>query len=214
MAANYTPPVVDFSGRIHLSSPNPSSKNQAIDPANLSLFVPQGEETYGYDLKADQNPFDQAPVRSGTGGTVYFDRPVLAVFEPMLQCLGVTTINPNRQFAAFFAASEDPKRDNYLMQLRLVSRFGLRYLFKSIDEAEYQNFPEQPLNMIQACWEFVCRQREIWREGFWRDEQNGLAGLFGGDGDYQRESLSFGFTVENSYYNVYRIWSRAYLVTK
>ena len=41
-----------------------------------------------------------------------------------------------------------------------------------------------------------------------------LAGMFGGDGDDSREKLSFGRMVENGYHHVYRIWSRAWLVTK
>ena len=36
----------------------------------------------------------------------------------------------------------------------------------------------------------------------------------GGDGDYAVEELSFGFMLENEYNQVYRIWSRAWLVTK
>jgi hypothetical protein len=35
---------------------------------------------------------------------------------------------------------------------------------------------------------------------------------FGGDGERAKESLAFGFMVENAYYGVYRIWSRAWLV--
>ena len=36
----------------------------------------------------------------------------------------------------------------------------------------------------------------------------------GGDGDWAKESLCFGLMVENGYQGVYRIWSRAWLVTK
>jgi hypothetical protein len=41
-----------------------------------------------------------------------------------------------------------------------------------------------------------------------------LTGTFGRDGDWAREALCFGFTVENAFHGVYRIWSRAWLVTK
>lgn len=37
---------------------------------------------------------------------------------------------------------------------------------------------------------------------------------FGGDGEWARESLAFGFLVENQYHSIYRIWTRAWLVTK
>jgi hypothetical protein len=41
-----------------------------------------------------------------------------------------------------------------------------------------------------------------------------LSGTLGGDGDWAKESLAFGFLVENSYWAVYRVWSRPRLVTK
>ena len=41
-----------------------------------------------------------------------------------------------------------------------------------------------------------------------------IDGKMGGDGDYAVEELSFGFMLENEYNQVYRIWSRAWLVTK
>ena len=36
----------------------------------------------------------------------------------------------------------------------------------------------------------------------------------GGDGDMADEVLAFGFMVENSYYGIYRIWGRAWLIKK
>jgi hypothetical protein len=45
-------------------------------------------------------------------------------------------------------------------------------------------------------------------------EDKGLYKKFGGDGDMKREELAFGLIVENEYYGIYRIWSRAWLVTK
>ncbi|MEI9999893.1 MAG: hypothetical protein WDO13_12425 [Verrucomicrobiota bacterium] len=41
-----------------------------------------------------------------------------------------------------------------------------------------------------------------------------LRGTFGGDGDWAKESLCFGLLVENNDLGVYRLWSRAWLVTK
>ena len=41
-----------------------------------------------------------------------------------------------------------------------------------------------------------------------------LRGTLGGDGDWAKESLAFGFFVENTYWSVYRLWSRPWLVTK
>ena len=38
--------------------------------------------------------------------------------------------------------------------------------------------------------------------------------MFGGDGDWAKEELAFGCMVENVDLGIYRIWSRAWLVTK
>ena len=59
----------------------------------------------------------------------------------------------------------------------------------------------------------------IWSliEWFRQEERAGrysIQGALGGDGDWARESLAFGFMVENEYYAVYRFWTRAWLITK
>jgi hypothetical protein len=41
-----------------------------------------------------------------------------------------------------------------------------------------------------------------------------LYGAMGGDGDWAKEELCFGFMMENEYHGVCRIWTRAWLVTK
>lgn len=41
-----------------------------------------------------------------------------------------------------------------------------------------------------------------------------LSGAMGGDGDYAKEKLCFGLLVENPFGHVYRIWSRAWPLTK
>jgi hypothetical protein len=41
-----------------------------------------------------------------------------------------------------------------------------------------------------------------------------IGGTFGGDGDWAKERLCFGVMVENSSWMAYRIWSRAWLITK
>ncbi len=95
--------------------------------------------------------------------------------------------------------------------MRLVDRFGLKYLFGVIDKHGYDTFPEQPLSLPDFLWAFIIDQVRRYGTGFTNDE---LAGTFGGDGYFSRESLAFGLMIENSYHKVYRIWSRAWLVTK
>jgi hypothetical protein len=68
--------------------------------------------------------------------------------------------------------------------------------------------PKQSLNILQAAASFTLKQREKWKD------RSRLAGMAGGEGDWAKESLAFGFYVENTYWGIYRIWSRAWLVTK
>ena len=124
------------------------------------------------------------------------------------------TVKPRKDFAVFAAESQQPGKDGYLVQMRIVSRFGLRYMFGALTDAEYDEFPEQKMPVVDALWWFINEERKCWGTSFQEDGKKGLRGLFGGDGNFAREELSFGFMVENDYYHVYRIWSRAWLVTK
>jgi hypothetical protein len=75
---------------------------------------------------------------------------------------------------------------------------------------EAQAWVQQPMPLKDALWRFIELEREIWGSGMSRQ----LRGLFGGDGDWAKESLCFGFLVENNDQGIYRLWSRAWLVTK
>lgn len=51
------------------------------------------------------------------------------------------------------------------------------------------------------------------------EEQHGwgdgaLSGALGGGGEYAYEAVAFGLMMENAHRQVYRIWSRPWLVTK
>ena len=59
----------------------------------------------------------------------------------------------------------------------------------------------------------VEKQRQKWNDPDYAYSSQ-LAGTMGGDGDWAKESLAFGFLMENQYWQVMRIWSRAWLVTK
>jgi len=122
------------------------------------------------------------------------------------------TVNPSKDFAVFTTESEQPGKDGYIMQMRVVSKFGLRFMFNALTDTEYEKFPEQKLTIVEALWSFIERERERWGSSFMDDK--GLGGMFGGDGDFAQEELAFGLMLENDYHGVYRIWSRAWLVTK
>jgi hypothetical protein len=107
----------------------------------------------------------------------------------------------------FFSVSQDPSDDNFLDQMRLVSHAGLAHLFR----IDTKRLAPQSLDSGQAVASFMEWQREKW------EEDSGaytIAGCLGGDGDWAKEGLAFGAMIENSYWGIYRVWSRAWLVTK
>ena len=116
--------------------------------------------------------------------------------------------NPSKGYAAFVRDSDSPGKDGYLRQMRIVSKLALRFMFDALHVSEYECFPDQQLSVADALWAFIVQQRELWGMSFCEDRK-GLRGLFGGDGDMAREELAFGLMVENEYYEVLRIWSRA-----
>lgn len=187
----------------------------SVDPNDFSIIVPSGNGVYGFH-KNTTDPFKSISLQEGTGGLIYFENQISKDnFFTLTTILGISrALNPkweNRDYAAFYKESQNPKEEGFLSQIRLVSKFSLRFLFKSIDEHEYNNFPTQDLTMAEACWAFISGQKKRWGTDFTSPKLNGK---FGGDGDYAREELSFGLMVENNYHNIYRIWSRAWLVTK
>jgi hypothetical protein len=66
--------------------------------------------------------------------------------------------------------------------------------------------------MAEYVARFVGEQRRKWKEPDDGDFPRSLDGRFNGDG--AREALCFGLMVENPPCGVYRVWSRAWLVSK
>ncbi|MEK6969252.1 MAG: hypothetical protein AABW48_02385 [Nanoarchaeota archaeon] len=84
-------------------------------------------------------------------------------------------------------------------------------MFEAIDGREYSTFKEQELTIGEALWNFMDTEKGRFGTCF---GDSRIEGKMGGDGNYAREELSFGFMLENEHHQVYRIWSRAWLVTK
>lgn len=197
-------------------------------PGDLSLFAPMGNgvgasmvvlpwDSAG-SLAARGNyynfhphnghPFLGAPITECSGGTVYFHGDCQrADLEALLRMMGVN--GRGRQFAAFARTAEDPEKERYLTQLRLVSGFGLKFMFGVREDPEFEALTAQPLSAVEVLWRFVEHFSRRHRAG-----EYDLDGALGGDGDWASEELGFGLMVENEYHSIYRIWTRAWLVTK
>lgn len=210
--------VFDLGGKIRISPPIWPDHKLDIQPGDLSKFVPYGNGVYGYQNREGSNPLTSAPPQEACGGVIYFGNDITKVdFKALMHIMEVQpkhVVKPSKDFAVFIAESKQPGKDGYLAQMRVVSKFGLRFMFNTLTDAEYEKFPEQELTVVEALWSFIEQERKRWGTSFSQDGTKGLRGLFGGDGDFAREELSFGFMLENDYHNVYRIWSRAWLVTK
>lgn len=208
--------ALNLGDKIRISPPIWPNRRLKIQPGDLSQFAPYGNSVYGYQNRNGSNPFTSAPSQEACGGVIYFGNSVgKADFEALMRIMEVQpaqTVNPSKDFAVFTTESEQPGKDGYIMQMRVVSKFGLRFMFNALTDTEYEKFPEQKLTIVEALWSFIERERERWGSSFMDDK--GLGGMFGGDGDFAQEELAFGLMLENDYHGVYRIWSRAWLVTK
>jgi len=210
--------VFDLGDKIRISPPIWPDHKLGIkpQPGDLSKFAPFGNGVYGYQYREGSNPFTSAPSQEACGGVIYFGNGInKADFEALMRIMEVQpahVVNPSKGFAVFIAESNQPGKDGYLVQMRIVSKFGLRFMFGALTNAEYEKFPEQELTMVETLWSFIEQERKRWGTSWMEDK--GLGGKFGGDGHFACEETAFGFMVENDYHHIYRIWSRAWLVTK
>jgi len=202
--------ILDFGGIVKISPPLWPNHQLNVQPGDLSQFTPNGNGMYGY-FQRTGHPFFGADPHEAQGGIVYFSNsPDRSDLEAMLRTIGVS-LN-DKDYAVFIQTSKKPRKEGYLHQMRIVSRFALKSMFGAITEEECERFECQSLSVGDMLWLFLDSNRRQFGTNFFNSPE--LDGLFGGDGDFSREELSFGFTVENAYYSVYRIWSRAWLVTK
>jgi len=198
-----------------------------VQPGDLTQFTPMGSgldgapfpirpwddplgpspsRFYGYQERS-RHPLGDAPATDPAGGCVYFGgTPSQDDFMALLRMMGVEIIGAN--YVVFGEQARVPEKERYLVQLRIMSRFALDHLFGVKVEKEQT---EQRLELRDLLWTFVQDQQNLWGTGMGAPN---LRGAMGGDGDYAKEELCFGLLVENPYWQVYRIWSRAWLVTK
>ena len=207
----------------------PEDKELELYPGDLEKFAVPGVgisgpfpiRPWGNPLEDDPSdfysfqritghPIKDASKNEPTGGVLYFGgTPRKEDIEALYRLLNVRT--HLKDYAAFVEHSLDPVEDRYLVQMRIVSRFALKYLFRALDGDDYESFPAQKRDIGEVLWQFIEDQQDTWGTGM---NSYNIRGTMGGDGDFAKEELAFGFMVENEYHSVYRIWSRAWLVTK
>jgi hypothetical protein len=159
---------------------------------------------YGMDAP-EADPIRAAPSQEPGGGVIYFDDGLDDdVMRSVLRALGVH--GRRNDFAVFAGDAEDTQRERYLRQWRIISKAALGHFFGAGEHLA--RLADQALTIEEAVLGFLRDERARWAS------TDKLAGSLGGDGDWAKESLAFGFLVENSYWAVYRVWSRPWLVTK
>jgi hypothetical protein len=166
-------------------------------PPAASYYGAQGTITH---------PIKSAPLNDDTGGLVYFSSHIPPVeIVAALDLFGFRS--QERAYAIFLAAAQNPSEDNFLDQMRIVSHAGLAHFY----HVDTKALAPQSLDSGQAVARFMEWQKEKWGED---SGAYTLAGCLGGDGDWAKEGLAFGAMIENSYWGIFRVWSRAWLVTK
>ena len=157
------------------------------------------------------DPLQLGPFRSGSYGAVYFEtrgdrEDTTALFELLEVKL------QSRAFVTFEAGCdyEEVRHSRYLNQRRIVSHRALLAFFETTVEEVSKSATESSGTIGDALFGFIDDEISRWGLGYsWE-----LNGTLGGDGDWAKETLSFGFMVEDANMGVYRIWSRPWLVTK
>jgi hypothetical protein len=200
-----------------------------LQPGDFSLFTPLGlglgaplvmrpwdklEDVarqggyYGWDRRTG-HPLLDAPLTGSSGGTVYFDgSPDKADVDALLRLLTVHT--ESTDYAVLLGEAANPEQERYLIQVRIISQFALRALFGVTLDEQNARLATQTVTVGDLIWKFIEDQQREYGQGYSAQ----LNGLFGGDGEWAKEKLAFGFLVENEFQGVYRLWSRAWLVTK
>lgn len=189
-------------------SPNTWTKNvNSEHPSNFSNFALQSINCYDYK----ENRFDpikNAPLDDAEEGTVYFSNNVNREdFGHFLRMMGI--YGANDKYVVFVQESQNPLKDRYFKQVRLVCGFALKYYFSLASDQELDDMMPQQLTFENALWAFIESERERVKTGELR-----IYGSMRKDWDDSYEALCFGFMLENSHQGIYRIWSRAWIVSK
>ncbi len=160
-----------------------------------------GAQAHGF------HPLHGAPVTEPSGGILYFDSG--ANHEDILTALSLMHAPLQlKDYAVFVSVAEDVEREGYLTHCRIMPLAAVVHFFGATINSGF-NGP-QPVTVEDFIRGFVSLNEAHYGTGM----SSKLYGAMGGDGDWAKESLCFGFMIENEYHRICRIWSRAWLVTK
>lgn len=194
--------------RIRVSPPEWPDSQLQVRPGDLSIFFKENQ-------RHGNNPFQSAHPCEEKGGTVYFGNDIRrSDLNVLLFILGGERILTSDDYAVFTGESQNPKEDGYISQMRLVSHHGLQCGFNTPSEKLKSDLPAQDLPCSSAIWSFIECECARWGTYFGHDWKKGLRPLFLEDHNDTRVELSFGIAVESSYYGIFRLWSRGWLVSK
>jgi len=202
------------------------AKSVPVQPGDLRRFAPMGRgrigplpmdlEEFGlaagnpdlFSLTAHHShPLLNAPITEPTGGTLYLDgEPQADDLAAALRLLGVPT--DASDYAAFLSHAKKPAEERYLTQLRIVRRVALAALYDALSETELRAFPRQPLTVGALITKFIETEQQAWGTGL----SPKLSERFGSSSQRFQATLAFGLMIENAFYGVYRLWSRAWLL--
>jgi hypothetical protein len=201
-----------------------SSRSVPVQPGDFERFAPMGRGRIGHvpadlDESAPGNPdlfsltahhshpLLDAPITEPTGGTLYLDgEPNREDLAAALRLLGVPT--DATDYAAFVSQAQKPAEERYMTQLRIVRRVALAALYDALSEPELRSFPQQHLTVGALIGKFIETEQQLWGTGL----SPKLSERFGNPSQRFRATLAFGLMIENAFYGVYRLWSRAWLL--
>lgn len=177
--------------------------------ADLDFLAEEGDGIYHRTRHvfgpSSADVLHRVTVETANLGLLYFDYKYETAekLRPALELLGVD----NGASYIVFGARSNNIQEGFITQLRFVSDFALESYFD--EEITNRQLPENSLGMLDAMVAFV--EAEINRFGTESEicEHFGIEVPF--DGMW---GLGFGFLVENSYYGIYRIWSRPVYYSK
>lgn len=211
---------------VRISPSDWSRRGVPVQPGDLRRFAPMGRGRIGsvpadldefglppgnpdlFSLTAHHShPLLNAPITEPTGGTLYLDgEPDATDLAAALRLLGVPA--DAMDYAAFLNDAKKPAEERYLTQLRIVRRVALAALYDALSEAELRSFPPQQLSVGALIGKFIETEQQRWGTGL----SPQLSERFGNPSQRFRATLAFGIMIENAFYGVYRLWSRAWLL--